>query len=177
MFSSEEPPKQFRQVFDRRMAYVEMGAGPPVVFLHGNPSSSYIWQNIIPYVAPQGRWIAPDLIGMGDSDKLDGDDPNRYGFLEHRPFNGFMVTIQSPSSSDAEAEEWIALIHGERCRKQEHHAVSRRRVFGNNIPEVVLDHSHDLGLTYLLSDPHRRIPATAVRCPHPWRVAKYGERT
>ena len=49
------------------MAYVEEGAGDPIVFLHGNPTSSYLWRNVIPHVAPLGRCIAPDLIGMGDS--------------------------------------------------------------------------------------------------------------
>ena len=66
------------------MAYVEEGSGPPVVFLHGNPTSSYIWRNILPVVAPHARCIAPDLIGMGDSEKVEGSDPARYGFLEHR---------------------------------------------------------------------------------------------
>ncbi len=53
------------------MAYVDEGSGQPVVFLHGNPTSSYLWRNIIPYVTGSRRAIAPDLIGMGDSDKPD----------------------------------------------------------------------------------------------------------
>ena len=51
------------------MAYVDVGDGPPVLFLHGNPTSSYLWRNVIPHVAPHARCIAPDLIGMGRSDK------------------------------------------------------------------------------------------------------------
>lgn len=86
MFSIEEPAKQFCEVIGKRMAYWELGSGPPVVFLHGNPASSYIWRNIIPHVASQARCIAPDLIGMGDSEKLEGTDPDRYGFLQHRRF-------------------------------------------------------------------------------------------
>src|SRR5712671_4985141 len=86
MFSIEEPTKQFCEVLGKRMAYSELGNGPPVVFLHGNPASSYIWRNIIPHVAPQARCIAPDLIGMGDSQKLEGTDPDRYGFSQHRRF-------------------------------------------------------------------------------------------
>jgi haloalkane dehalogenase len=62
--------KQRRRVLDREMAYVEVGEGDPIVFLHGNPTSSYLWRNVIPYLQPQGRCIAPDHIGMGDSDKL-----------------------------------------------------------------------------------------------------------
>jgi haloalkane dehalogenase len=84
MVSSKVPQKQFCEVHGKRMAYVEQGSGSPVVFLHGNPTSSYLWRNVMPCVAPQARCIAPDLIGMGDSDKLEGDDPARYGFLQHR---------------------------------------------------------------------------------------------
>jgi haloalkane dehalogenase len=86
MFSIEEPAKQFCQVLKKRMAYSELGSGPPVVFLHGNPVSSYVWRNIMPHVAPHARCIAPDLIGMGDSEKLEGSNPDRYSFLEHRRF-------------------------------------------------------------------------------------------
>ena len=57
-------------VLGHQMAYIEAGSGRPIVFLHGNPTSSYLWRNIIPHVEPHGRCIAPDLIGMGDSDKL-----------------------------------------------------------------------------------------------------------
>lgn len=86
MISSEVPTKKFETVFGRKMAYVECGSGTPVVFLHGNPTSSYLWRNVMPIVASHARCIAPDLIGMGDSDKLPGEDPARYGFLEHRRY-------------------------------------------------------------------------------------------
>jgi pimeloyl-ACP methyl ester carboxylesterase len=62
--------KQRRQVLDREMAYVEAGKGDPILLLHGNPTSSYLWRNVIPHLVSLGRCIAPDLIGMGDSDKL-----------------------------------------------------------------------------------------------------------
>ena len=65
------------------MAYVEMGVGDPIVFLHGNPTSSYLWRNIMPALKDSGRCIAIDLIGMGDSDKLDDSGPERYTFAEH----------------------------------------------------------------------------------------------
>ena len=68
------------------MAYVELGTGAPIVFLHGNPTSSYLWRNVMPHLADQGRCIAPDLIGMGDSDKLEPSGPERYRFVEHRRF-------------------------------------------------------------------------------------------
>lgn len=78
--------KQFETVDGTRMAYVEAGAGDPVVFLHGNPTSSYLWRNIIPWLEPYARCIAPDLVGMGDSDKLPDSGPQRYTFFEHRRY-------------------------------------------------------------------------------------------
>jgi haloalkane dehalogenase len=78
--------KQRRQVLGREMAYVEVGQGDPIVLLHGNPTSSYLWRNILAYVQPLGRCIAPDLIGMGDSDKLPTSGPDSYRFVEHRRF-------------------------------------------------------------------------------------------
>jgi haloalkane dehalogenase len=78
--------KRFVEVTGRRMAYAEAGQGDPIIFLHGNPASSYLWRNIIPYLQPEGRCIAPDLIGMGDSDKLPGSGPGSYTFAEHRHY-------------------------------------------------------------------------------------------
>ena len=76
--------KRFVKVFDRSMAYIETGQGNPIVFLHGNPTSSYLWRNILPYLQRKGRCIAPDLIGMGDSEKLPRSGPGSYTFVEHR---------------------------------------------------------------------------------------------
>jgi len=79
-------PKQHQEVLGRRMAYVESGVGDPIVLLHGNPTSSYLWRNVIPYLSSLGRCIAPDLIGMGDSDKLPDSGPGSYTFVEHRRY-------------------------------------------------------------------------------------------
>jgi haloalkane dehalogenase len=68
------------------MAYVEVGEGDPIVLLHGNPTSSYLWRNVLPHLRPLGRCIAPDLIGMGNSDKLPNSDPGSYRFVEHRRY-------------------------------------------------------------------------------------------
>lgn len=85
--SSEFPyEKKTATVDGLTMAYVDEGEGDPIVFLHGNPTSSYLWRNIMPYVADQGRIIAPDLIGMGDSDKLPRSGPDSYTFVEHRSY-------------------------------------------------------------------------------------------
>jgi haloalkane dehalogenase len=78
--------KQRRQVLRREMAYVEVGQGDPIVLLHGNPTSSYLWRNVLPHLQPLGRCIAPDLIGMGDSDKLPDSGPGSYRFVEHRRY-------------------------------------------------------------------------------------------
>ncbi len=78
--------KQRRRVLGREMAYVEVGAGDPIVLLHGNPTSSYLWRNVLPHLQPRGRCIAPDLIGMGDSDKLPDSGPGSYRFVEHRRY-------------------------------------------------------------------------------------------
>ena len=80
-------PKKFALVNGRRMAYVEIGEGEPTfLFLHGNPTSSYLWRNVMPEVAGLGRCVAPDLIGMGDSDKLEPPGPDTYRFATHREF-------------------------------------------------------------------------------------------
>ncbi|MFL5665195.1 MAG: haloalkane dehalogenase [Ktedonobacteraceae bacterium] len=85
MMSATFPYQKKRQlILGREMAYVEVGSGDPIVFLHGNPTSSYLWRNIIPYLEGLGRCIAPDLIGMGDSEKLPNSGPNSYTFVEHR---------------------------------------------------------------------------------------------
>ncbi len=78
--------KKSADVLGKRMAYVEAGAGDPIVLLHGNPTSSYLWRNIIPHLEGLGRCIAPDLIGMGDSEKLDAPGPDSYRFVEHRRY-------------------------------------------------------------------------------------------
>ena len=77
---------QFVEVLGSQMAYVEAGEGDPVLFLHGNPTSSYLWRNVMPHLADQGRCIAIDLIGMGDSEKLNDSGPERYTYVEHRKY-------------------------------------------------------------------------------------------
>ena len=67
--------KKFATVNGRRMAYIDEGAGDAIVFQHGNPTSSYLWRNVMPHCAGLGRLIACDLIGMGDSDKLPDSGP------------------------------------------------------------------------------------------------------
>ncbi|MFV2001294.1 MAG: haloalkane dehalogenase [Acidimicrobiia bacterium] len=79
-------PKQFTQINGLSMAYEDVGSGDPIVFLHGNPASSYLWRNVIPHLSGSYRCIAPDLIGMGESEKLPHSGPESYRFVEHREF-------------------------------------------------------------------------------------------
>ncbi len=87
MISADERyTKKQATILGRTMAYVDEGSGDPILFLHGNPTSSYLWRNIMPYLESLGRCIAPDLIGMGDSDKLPQGGSESYRFVEHRTY-------------------------------------------------------------------------------------------
>jgi haloalkane dehalogenase len=98
--------KKFVEVRGRRMAYHERGEGPPILFLHGNPTSSYLWRNVIPELEGQGRLIAPDLIGMGDSEKLPNLGPGTYHYVVHRDFLwGFIEKVVGP------AESLVLVVH------------------------------------------------------------------
>lgn len=78
--------KKFAEVKGRRMAYIDEGSGPTIVFQHGNPTSSYLWRNVMPHCEGLGRLVACDLIGMGDSDKLSPSGPSRYSYAEQRDY-------------------------------------------------------------------------------------------
>ena len=78
--------QKFAEVNGKRMAYIDEGAGSAIVFQHGNPTSSYLWRNVMPHCAGLGRLIACDLIGMGGSEKLSNSGPDRYGYQEQREF-------------------------------------------------------------------------------------------
>jgi haloalkane dehalogenase len=84
MIAAADPHARKRmRVLDSEIAYVEVGQGKPIVLLHGNPTSSYLWRNVIPHLAGLGRCLAPDLIGMGDS----GAAPDgAYRFVDHRRY-------------------------------------------------------------------------------------------
>jgi haloalkane dehalogenase len=103
--------KQFLNVFGRAMAYVEIGQGDPIVFLHGNPTSSYLWRNILPYQGQKGRCIAPDLIGMGDSEKLPQSGPGSYTFLEHRRYlDALLAALHVERKVTFVAHDWGSVL-------------------------------------------------------------------
>ncbi len=108
MISAEQPyTKQYVEVDGHKMAYVEVGSGDPIVFLHGNPTSSYLWRNVIPHLEKSGRCIAPDLIGMGDSQKLDDSGPDRYRFVEHRHYlDGLLEAVGIDSNVTFVIHDW-----------------------------------------------------------------------
>ena len=78
--------RKFATVNGKRMAYVDEGEGDPIIFQHGNPTSSYLWRNIMPHCEGLGRLIACDLIGMGASEKLDNSGPDSYTYVEQREY-------------------------------------------------------------------------------------------
>src|SRR6202022_4747006 len=98
---TEQPlAKNTVEVLGSRMAYHERGEGAPVLLLHGNPTSSYLWRDVIPALEGRGRLIAPDLIGMGDSAKLPNPGPDTYRFTTHRKYPaGFLDAVVGPSQS------------------------------------------------------------------------------
>lgn len=105
--SSFKSSKHFVEVFGKRMGYTEAGEGPPIVFLHGNPTSSFLWRKVIPPVVAQGRCLAPDLIGMGDSDRLEDSGPDSYRFVEHRRYlDGWMEAVGATQNVVLVGHDW-----------------------------------------------------------------------
>ena len=108
MISAEERyAKRSISVKGLAMACVDEGAGAPIVFLHGNPTSSYLWRNIIPHLAGQGRCVAPDLLGMGDSQKLPQSGPESYTFAQHREYLDLLLDeLQLGSEVTLVVHDW-----------------------------------------------------------------------
>jgi haloalkane dehalogenase len=96
---TEQPlAKQFVDVLDSRIAYHARGEGAPVLLLHGNPTSSFLWRNVLPALEGLGRLVAPDLIGMGDSAKLPNPVADTYRFTTHRRYlDAFIDAVIGPS--------------------------------------------------------------------------------
>ena len=100
-------PARYVNVHGHRMAYVELGEGDPILFLHGNPTSSYLWRAVMPEVMKRGRCIAPDLIGMGRSDKLENPGPDTYRFVTHRKYiEGFIDALGVGQNLTLVVHDW-----------------------------------------------------------------------
>ena len=113
--------KKRARVLDHSMAYVEAGEGDPIVLLHGNPTSSYLWRGIIPHLAGLGRCIAPDLIGMGDSDKLEDSGPHRYRFVEHRRYlDAFLEAVGVHDNVTFVVHDWGSALGFDWANRNRH---------------------------------------------------------
>ncbi len=116
--------KKFMQVASRRVAYVDEGAGAPIVFLHGNPTSSFLWRNIVAPLSVRYRCIAPDLIGMGDSEKLPSAGDSAYSFVEQQRYlDGFLEALRLDEPALLVVHDWGSALgfdwtrrHPERVR-------------------------------------------------------------
>ena len=100
-------PRSRVRIGEAEMAYVDVGTGDPIVFLHGNPTSSYLWRNVIPHVQHLGRCIAPDLIGMGESSKLPDPGRGTYSFATHAGFlAGFLEHVEADQRVTFVLHDW-----------------------------------------------------------------------
>jgi len=118
--SDERYTKKFAEVKGRRMAYAEAGTGDPIVFLHGNPTSSYLWRNIMPHMNGLGRCIAPDLIGMGDSDKLPDSGPDSYKLINHiAHIDGLLEALDVTQNVTFVVHDWGGPIGFDWLRRHE----------------------------------------------------------
>jgi haloalkane dehalogenase len=116
--------KRHVAVHGLEMAYVELGAGEPILFLHGNPTSSYLWRNVMPHLSNRGRCIAPDLIGMGDSAKLPKPEVFSYTYAQHRRYlDAFIDAVVRDAAVTLVIHDWGSALgfdwarrHPERVR-------------------------------------------------------------
>ncbi len=118
--SSVDPhPRRRVRVLDTEMSYVEVGQGDPIVFLHGNPTSSYLWRNIIPHVTQYGRCLAPDLVGMGQS----GKSPSRsYRFADHaRYLDAWFDTLGLTENVILVLHDWGSALGFHRAARHAEH--------------------------------------------------------
>jgi haloalkane dehalogenase len=107
IFSRFDPTKKkYAQVLGVPMAYVEYGKGDPIVLVHGNPTSSYLWRKVIPALSEVGRCIAPDLIGMGDSAKIE-TGPDAYPFRTHANYlEAFLQVLEVEENVVLVGHDW-----------------------------------------------------------------------
>lgn len=100
--------KKLQDVNGKKIAYIEVGEGDPIVLLHGNPTCSYLWRNVIPFLEKSGRVIVPDLIGQGDSDKLPASEgPERYTFkVAYDYVDGLLQAIGAAKNVTLVIHDW-----------------------------------------------------------------------
>ena len=99
--------KKYAEINNKKMAYIDEGNGDTFLFLHGNPTSSYLWRNIAPHVEDMGRVVIPDLIGMGDSEKLDGVDNEGYKYHgQYGYLTGLLDTLELGNDIHLIIHDW-----------------------------------------------------------------------
>jgi haloalkane dehalogenase len=133
-------PRRRVGVLDTEVAYVDTGSGDPIVFLHGNPTSSYLWRNIIPHVAARGRCLAPDLVGMGESGKAPGGS---YRFVDHaRYLDAWFEAVRLDRNVTLVVHDWGSALgfhwarrHPERVRGIAYMEAVVRPMTWNDWPE------------------------------------------
>lgn len=108
-------PRQRLRILDSEMSYVDVGSGAPVVFLHGNPTSSFLWRNIIPYVSTRARCLAPDLVGMGQSSP---SPSSQYRFFDHsRYLDAWFDSLGLTSNVTLVLHDWGSALGFHRARR------------------------------------------------------------
>ena len=116
--AADPHPRKRVRVLDTEIAYVDTGTGDPIVFLHGNPTSSYLWRNVIPHVTGLGRCLAPDLVGMGDS----GASSGAYRLADHvRYLDAWFDTLGLDRNLVLVGHDWGSALGFHRARRHPGH--------------------------------------------------------
>jgi haloalkane dehalogenase len=139
--SADPYPRRHVAVLDTEIAYIDTGAGDPVVFLHGNPTSSYLWRNVVPHVQGLARCLAPDLVGMGDSGK---SPTGTYRFVDHaRYLDAWFETLELLRNVVLVVHDWGSALgfhwarrHPERVRGVVYMEAIVRPVIWQEWPEL-----------------------------------------
>ncbi len=114
--SAEFPfQSKFVEILGSRIHYIDEGTGDAILFIHGNPTSSYLWRNILPYAIPHGRVIALDLIGMGKSDKPDID----YTFADHAKYVAGFIEALDLKNMTLVIHDWGSALGMDYARRNE----------------------------------------------------------
>ena len=108
--------KKYKEILGKKMAYLDEGSGQSIVFLHGNPTSSYLWRNITPHVKDLGRVIVPDLIGMGDSEKLEGIDNPDYAYHgQYKYLSNLLDALDLGNEINLVIHDWGSVLGFDWC--------------------------------------------------------------
>tara|TARA_X000000950_G_C13852248_1_gene635000 strand:- start:391 stop:1254 length:864 start_codon:yes stop_codon:yes gene_type:complete len=112
--------KKYIKILDKNIAYFDEGHGDNLIFIHGNPTSSYLWRNIIHSLKLKYRCIAPDLIGMGDSDKLNNVSNQSYSFFEHKKWlNEFIDNLNLEKKFHLVLHDWGSALGFDYAKENE----------------------------------------------------------